>query len=91
MIFAILFTLLCITIATVVITVVVWLGFNRESEIAMDISKVIEDISADMSKTYKDLRGLIALVLEIAQPLLNSQVVDVKSEELTDDVEVSET
>jgi len=83
----VLFVLLSVTILTIIITVGIWLYFNKEKPKALDVLRIIKAISDDLSKIGKGLRLLAELVSEIAQPILSSEVVDISSEELIEDVE----
>ena len=87
----IIFILLLVTILTIAITVGVWLFFNKESELYIEVSKVLRDISLDTSRILKGLKFLTLLLSEIAQPLLNTEVVDVISEDLPEEFDSKET
>ena len=47
---------------------------------------IARSMSEDLGKIGKGLKLLIKVTSEVAKPILSSEVVDVKSEDLSDDV-----
>ncbi len=62
----------------------VWIYFNREAQIVLEIKKLVGDISDDLSKLLTDFKTLRNLTSDVVQPLFNSQVIDIESKVLTD-------
>ena len=79
------FCLLLIPFLTVVITLGVWYWINKENAKAVEIKELLLNIWNDTSKLFKDLKGLITLVSEVAQPLLSPRAIDVESEDVKDE------
>jgi len=79
------FCLLLIPFLTVVITLGVWYWLNKENTKALAIKELLLNIWNDASKLFKDLKGLITLVSEVAQPLLSPRAIDVESEDVKDE------
>ena len=82
----VLFILISVSILSISITVVIWLYFNKENPKSIEVFKILRAMSEDLGKIGKGLKLLVKVTSEVAKPILNSEVVDVKSEDLSDDV-----
>ena len=79
------FCLLFIPFLMVVITLGVWYWINKENTKAVEIKELLLNIWNDTSKLFKDLKSLITLVSEVAQPLLSPRAIDIESEDVKDE------
>ncbi len=84
------FFVLLIPSLTVGITLGVWYWFNRETEKAVEIKRVLIELGNDISKLIKDMKGLSHFLSEVAQPLLSPAAIDVESEHVNDEIKVEE-
>ena len=80
--------LLLIPTLTIAITLGVWYSFNRENQKAIEIKGVLIDIASDTSQLIKDVKGLSALLSEVAQPLLSPAAIDVESQDVKDEIKI---
>ncbi len=83
----ILLTILFDFLIALIVMTGIWAFFNRESQKVVEIQNLVGEISQDLSTLTKDLKILGELLSEIAQPLLNPQVVDVESKPLGDETD----
>ena len=81
------FYLLLIPFLTLAITLGVWYWINKENTKAVEIKELLLNIWNDTSKLFKDLKSLITLVSEVAQPLLSPRAIDVDSEDVQDETQ----
>jgi len=82
----VLFILILVSTLSIFITVVIWLYFNKENPKSIEMFMIARSMSEDLGKIGKGLKLLVKVTSEVAKPILNSEVVDVKSEDLSDDV-----
>ena len=83
----VLLILISVSILSILITVSIWSYVNKENPKSIEISKVIKSIAIDLKKILDGFKLLAKLVLEVAQPLLISEVVDVSSEDLSEEMD----
>ena len=80
--------LLLIPTLTIAITLGVWYWFNRENQKAIELKGVLIAIASDTSQLIKDVKGLSALLSEVAQPLLSPAAIDVESQDVKDEIKI---
>ena len=83
----VLLILISVSILSILITVSIWSYVNKENPKSIEIGKAIKSIAIDFKKILDGFKLLAKLVLEVAQPLLISEVVDVSSEDLSEEME----
>ena len=83
----VLLILISVSILSILITVSIWSYANKENPKSIEISKAIKSIAIDFKKILDGFKLLAKLALEVAQPLLSSQVVDVSSEDLSEEMD----
>ena len=60
----------------------VWIYLNRDDEQVLEMKKIIEDLSSDLSNILKKIKFLLRLISDIIEPFLSLQVVDIESKTL---------
>ena len=70
---------------TLIITLIIWSLFNKKNKKVIEINSLIDEIWIDISKIKNDVGALYGLVLEISQSIFRVQVIDINSQEITEE------